>query len=212
MDVMPDLVILLGIQPNRKSFKPPVPYRLDAIDFSQHTIGCSRPVIKVSAHGKHVMSSSPVPLKEPRVFLSSVGRVDDHGLPHRHLDVLKSSFFKLICQASNCESSRYISLKLLSKPSLYFTYVPGLPASLKNESSCRPSVGSFLIVRLSKIIIYIMSLTVRLVCMLFAVLLLGLLVVDHVSAMHMGQRNNNGVIELLVAGLVAKLLQEHHHG
>ncbi|GFW04311.1 hypothetical protein TNCV_876841 [Trichonephila clavipes] len=139
MDVMPDLVILLGIQPNRKSFKPPVPYRLDAIDFSQHTIGCSRPVIKVSAHGKHVMSSSPVPLKEPRVFLSSVGRVDDHGLPHRHLDVLKSSFFKLICQASNCESSRYISLKLLSKPSLYFTYVPGLPASLKNESSCRPS-------------------------------------------------------------------------
>ncbi|GFS65837.1 hypothetical protein TNIN_31131 [Trichonephila inaurata madagascariensis] len=62
-----------------------------------------------------------------------------------------------------------------------------------------------------KIIIHIMSLTVRLACMLFAVLILGLLVVDHVSAMHMGQRNNNGVIELLVAGLVAKLLQEHHH-
>ncbi|GFQ76592.1 hypothetical protein TNCT_378681 [Trichonephila clavata] len=62
-----------------------------------------------------------------------------------------------------------------------------------------------------QIIIYIMSLTVRLACMLFAVLILGLLVVDHVSAMHMGQRNNNGVIELLVAGLVAKLLQEHHH-
>ncbi|PRD29457.1 UNVERIFIED_CONTAM: hypothetical protein NCL1_29355 [Trichonephila clavipes] len=29
--------------------------------------GCSSPVVKVSDHGRHVMSSSPVPLKTHRV-------------------------------------------------------------------------------------------------------------------------------------------------
>ncbi|KAF8767155.1 hypothetical protein HNY73_020146 [Argiope bruennichi] len=59
-----------------------------------------------------------------------------------------------------------------------------------------------------------MNFSVKFVCVIFAILLIGLLAVDHVSAMHMGQRGNNGVMELLVAGLIAKLLQEqhHHHG
>ncbi|GFX85098.1 uncharacterized protein TNCV_4979531 [Trichonephila clavipes] len=32
-----------------------------------HTQGCGSPVVKVSDHGRHVMSSSPVPLKTRRV-------------------------------------------------------------------------------------------------------------------------------------------------
>ncbi|GBN26569.1 hypothetical protein AVEN_177570-1 [Araneus ventricosus] len=68
--------------------------------------------------------------------------------------------------------------------------------------------------QIDEISTHTMNFSVKFVCVLFAVLLIGLLAVDHVSAMHMGQRGgNNGVMELLVAGLIAKLLQEqHHHG
>ncbi|GFV58555.1 uncharacterized protein TNCV_2915441 [Trichonephila clavipes] len=32
-----------------------------------HYTGCGSPVVKVSDHGRHVMSSSPVPLKTRRI-------------------------------------------------------------------------------------------------------------------------------------------------
>ncbi|KAG8178377.1 hypothetical protein JTE90_005270 [Oedothorax gibbosus] len=59
-----------------------------------------------------------------------------------------------------------------------------------------------------------MSFSTKFLCIAFACIVLGLVAMDHVSAMpHLhGQQNNNGVIQMLVAGLIAKLLQENNGG
>ncbi|GFX22093.1 hypothetical protein TNCV_3054491 [Trichonephila clavipes] len=51
-------------------------HRLQQVLYSSE--GCGGPVVKVSDHGRHVMSSSPVPLKTRRNLAISLLDTDDH--------------------------------------------------------------------------------------------------------------------------------------